>query len=82
MNFWVVRAAKRTGMFLVMDTSQEQDVSISVYIFVRCAHFDVSDAIVACALLHVRSFMWQDIMEYTSTIKLLAIMRHVLEIFS
>ncbi len=31
-NFWVVRAAKRTGMFLVLDTSQKQDVSICVYL--------------------------------------------------
>ncbi len=58
------------------------DVYIYICLSVRCAHFDVSDAIVACALLHVRSLMWQDIMEYTSTVKLHLIMRHVQKIFS
>ncbi len=66
------------AMFLVIDTSQQQDTYISVYVSV----VDKIDENVSCALLHVRRLTWQDIMEYTSTVKLHTIMRHVQEIFS
>ncbi len=46
------------------------------------SHFDVSDANVACALLHVRSFMWEDIMEFARTVKLHPSWRYFREIFS
>ncbi len=55
------------AMFLVIDTSQQQDTYISVYLCVCVSVVDKIDANVSCALLHVRSLMWQHVNEFSRT---------------